>query len=252
MKRVLTVLEILIILVLIILWVPRRSDLDMSDYIKTSIEEPVCTQETEESGGTPEETEKEPVVAEKPQIMDKYINLYSQNNDMVGFIYLPEGSYPVVQRVSDQNYYLDKTFFGEDDKNGSIFANRYSQLGQPGISLIYGHTMRSGAMFGGLKRWLDAGYFSRNPVIRIDTLYEQMDYEVIAAVETSLHEDFRYYDYVGRLSEADFESWKSGMSGYVTQGSLDTLSYGDVICELSCCAYHVKDGRLVLVLRALR
>lgn len=257
MKRVLTVIEILIIVVLIVIWVPRRSDLDMSSYVETvGIEASEGTSEeaaesTQASAGISEETAEEPILIEKHEVMKEYKDLSSQNSDMVGFIYLPEGSYPVVQRVADQNYYLDKNFFGEEDKNGSIFANRYSNLGQAGISLLYGHTMRSGAMFGGLKRWLDKDYFSEHSIIRLDTLYECMNYEVVAVIETSMHEEFCYFDYVGGVSESDFNDWKAGMSGYVSQGSLDNLSYGDVICELSCCAYHVKDGRLVLVLRAL-
>lgn len=79
----------------------------------------------------PVEVKKEPVkviypkkssgVVSEPVILDKYKNLYETNNDTIGYIYLTdEYSYPVLQRVSDQNYYVHRDFFGEEDKNGSI------------------------------------------------------------------------------------------------------------------------------------
>lgn len=211
----------------------------------------------------PVEVKKEPVkivypkkvsrVVSEPVILDKYKNLYETNNDTIGYIYLTdEYSYPVLQRVSDQNYYVHRDFFGEEDKNGSIFANRFSELGKSGISLLYGHTMKSGKMFHSLKYYLDEDYFREHSIIQLDTLYDDMFYKVIAVAKTSMHEDFAYYDYVGDVSEDEFYEWRDGFEKYVTRGTLSDLTYGDVITELSCCAYHVKDGRLVVILKAMK
>lgn len=194
------------------------------------------------------EPEEEPV----PEILEQYRELYETNNDMIGFLYLTEEyQYPVLQRIEDQNYYAYRNFFGEDDKEGSIFANRYTELGRPGVSLLYGHTLKSGKMFASLKKYQDADYFEEHRIIRLDTLYEEMQYEVMAVVLTSLHEDFKYYEYVGNLTEDDFNEWKSGLAPYIVRGTVAGLGYGDVICEFSCCAYHKADGRLVVVLKAI-
>lgn len=186
-----------------------------------------------------------------PQILPQYESLYEQNDDMIGYIYLKDYEYPVVQRVEDQNYYTYRDFYGEDSKEGSIFANRYTNLGEPGISLLYGHTMRSGTMFGSLKKYKKEKYFEENNIITIDTIYKEMSYQVVAVAETSLHEDFKYYEYVGDLSEEQFDEWKKGFEPYIVRGSVESLEWEDTICELNCCSYLVKDGRLVVILKAI-
>lgn len=196
------------------------------------------------------EPEEEPVL--EPEILEQYRELYETNNDMIGFLYLTEEyQYPVLQRIEDQNYYAYRNFLGEEDKEGCIFANRYTELGKSGVSMLYGHTLKSGRMFASLKKYQDADYFEEHRIIKLDTLYEELQYEVMAVALTSLHEDFKYFEYVGNLSEAGFDEWKSGLTPYIVRGTVEGLEYGDVICELTCCAYHTKDGRLVVILKAI-
>lgn len=225
------------------------------DRVDDLIAEETVAETVEETESEPEtvESETETAAPDEPEdIFYKYKDLYEVNSDMVGFIYLTdEYKYPVVQRVDDQNYYLHQNFFDEYSSGGSIFANAFTNLGEQGISLIYGHTMRNGSMFGSLKHYKEPEYFEEHRVIQLDTLHEEMFYEVVGVVETSLHEDFAYYDYVGDVSEEDFNEWKDGMSEALLQGSLDTIGYGDTIVELSCCAYQARDGRLVLVLKRI-
>lgn len=215
-------------------------------------EKPIVSSDLIEEDIKPSELVEPPVVIESKEILSDYKELYEVNNDMVGYIYLPEGNaYPVMQRVQDQNYYLYRNFHEEDDKEGIPFLNRYSELGTSGISLIYGHTLKNGRQFGRLKYFEDEEYFEEHRTIRIDTLYEKVTYEVVAVALTSLHEDFEYYLYVGDVTENDFNDWKLGFEEYCIRGSLQDLSYGDTIVELSACAYHTEDGRLVVILKAI-
>ena len=186
---------------------------------------------------------KSGVVQEKT-ILPQYQKLYEVNTDMIGFIYLDDNhKYPILMNKDNQNFYLRKDFFGDDDKAGSIFVNVNSSFNQQGISLIYGHNMRSGEMFGTIDE------FSVNDIIQVDSLYEQCTYKVVAIMKTSMHEDFRYYDYVGNLSEKEFSTWREDCQGYLISGSLSDLTYEDTIIELSTCSYHTDDGRLVLILK---
>lgn len=197
-------------------------------------------------------TAPEEPLPEEPEVLAQYKELYEANPDMIGAIYLPSGvCQPVLQRLDDQNYYLDHNFFCEEDKEGSVFANSFTYLGESGVSLLYGHTLKSGRMFSCLHNYLDEEYFQEHKVMRLDTLYSEMEYEVVAVALTSLHDEFLYYSYVGKLYEAEFNQWRDGFEQYCMVGSLSELSHGDIICELSCCAYHVKDGRLVVVLKAI-
>lgn len=197
-------------------------------------------------------TYEEQYVEVQPEILSQYQELYAVNNDIVGFIYLNEGySYPVMQRVQDQNYYLNKNFREENDLEGIPFANRYCTLGEPGLTLLYGHTLKSGHQFSCLKYFKEEDYFNEHRYMQIDTLYEEMQYEVVAVALTSLHEEFEYYLYVGDVTETDFNDWKSGFSEYIIRGSLEDLSYGDIIVELSTCSYQTEDGRIVVILKAV-
>ena len=45
-----------------------------------------------------------------------------------------------------------------------------------------------------------------------------MNYEIVAVVETSLHEKFNCFEYVGDLNEDEFNEWKNGLSDYVVSG----------------------------------
>lgn len=178
-------------------------------------------------------------------ILPKYQSLYETNNDMVGFIYLDEEQkYPILQRVDDQNYYINHNFFLEEAKSGAIFMNSDCKLGDSGISLIYGHHMKNGDMFGSLNKYKKEGSYT----IQLDNLYENSSYKVIGVGLYNLADDFKYYEYVGALSESSFELWRYFMSEKLIWGSLDSLKNTDEIIELSTCSYERKNNRLVVIL----
>lgn len=179
--------------------------------------------------------------------------LYDANSDMQGYIYLPNGiEYPVMFTPYNQNYYIDHDFNRAESKEGLPFLNRYSRLGMQGISLMYGHNLRSGRGFAVLRHYLeDEGYLEENRYIQIDTLFSGQVYEVAAVALTSLDEPFDYYEYVGCLSQREFQEWRDGFETYCIRGSLSELSYKDTIMELSTCYYHKDDGRLVVVLKSI-
>lgn len=192
---------------------------------------------------------KSGVISEKA-ILPLYQKLYEVNNDMIGFIYLDDKyQYPILMRKDDQNYYLNHNFFGEEEKAGSIFANVHSTFADRGISLIYGHHMRDGSMFSSLDNWKKEDYFNSHQTMQIDSLYCESTYEVVALAIINMGDDFKYYSYVGDISEQEFETWKLGFSPYIIRGSLDTLAYEDSIIELSTCSYERTNNRCVLILR---
>lgn len=183
-------------------------------------------------------------------ILEGYKDLYEANNDMAGYIYLSNGiEYPVMFTPYNQNYYVDHDFDKAENKEGLPFLNRYSMFGERGISLMYGHHLKSGRGFTVLKDYLED---IENQYIRVDTLCNEQKYKVVAVILTSLNESFNYYDYVGCLNQREFETWKRGLEPYCIRGSLSELSFDDVILELSTCYYHKENGRLVVVLKAVK
>lgn len=74
--------------------------------------------------------------------------------------------YPVVQH-EDNQYYLTHNFNGEEHRAGSIFADSAVVPFAGDNTIIYGHNMKDGSMFGGLKKYRDQSFFQKNPRIMV-------------------------------------------------------------------------------------
>ena len=81
-------------------------------------------------------------------------SLIDINSDTVAWIELPacKISYPVLQ-ASDNQYYLTHTFENKTNHSGAVFLDMYNKADMSDYnSLIYGHNMKNGSMFGRLKK----------------------------------------------------------------------------------------------------
>lgn len=124
------------------------------------------------------------------------------NSDMVAWMYLPGPSeiagIPIdmsVVQTTNNSYYLDHTFYKNENVNGWLFAdyeNDMKDIGNSYNSVFYGHA-RSDNMFGGLKylndhaEWYSNGY---NHFIKITTPTEETVWQVFSWYETTI--DFYY------------------------------------------------------------
>ena len=87
----------------------------------------------------------------------KYDELKSINEDFVGWLYYEplEISYPIV-RGNDNDYYTEYTFENEKNSSGAIFMDFLNRKDYSDFNtIIYGHNMRNGTMFGSLKKLLN-------------------------------------------------------------------------------------------------
>jgi sortase B len=95
-----------------------------------------------------------------PDVLEKYRTLYNSNRDLIGWIKIPDTviDYPVMQ-ASDNSYFLNTDPFGEYSLTGSIFLDsRCSPDFSDRFSVIYGHHMDYGKMFGSLDDFLNEPY----------------------------------------------------------------------------------------------
>mgnify|MGYP002623340689 CR=1 FL=1 len=89
-----------------------------------------------------------------PYLDVDYASLLDINPDFKGWIYFPlmDLSYPVVIGDEDFNY-LHVAFDGTKSSSGSIFIDAWSNPDLKDMAtLIYGHNMKNGSMFGSLKK----------------------------------------------------------------------------------------------------
>lgn len=81
------------------------------------------------------------------------------NPEYAAWIFIPDTkiNYPVVF-PKDNKTYLTKTFNGKTQSCGSLFFDAYTQPFSEKNTIIHGHNMKAGDMFGGLKQYLSKSY----------------------------------------------------------------------------------------------
>ncbi len=196
-----------------------------------------------------------------PDILPEYQEIYAENEDLVGWLEI-DGTvinYPVLQSDSEENsqFYLTHSFAKKKDKNGSLFMDyRNDFVDRDTNIIIYGHNMKSGAMFGTLKKYLEKGYLEKHPKIRFDTIYERGTYEVIGAFlsEVSYQDEytFRYYNFLNANNESEFEAFCVNVMQLdaLKKGTLDA-KYGDQLLTLSTCSSYTDEGRMFIIAKRI-
>lgn len=97
--------------------------------------------------------------------------LQKLNPEVIGWIRIGalDLSYPVAQ-AEDNDFYLHRTFLKEDNFAGCIFLNcDNSNEFTDQNTIIYGHNMKNGAMFGTLKKFSEQETYDKNPYFWIFT-----------------------------------------------------------------------------------
>lgn len=212
------------------------------------------------SDDVPAEEEKKPV--EIPDLLPEYKKIYAENKDLVGWLEI-EGTninYPVLQSDTQEEsqFYLTHSFAKKKDKNGSLFMDyRNDFLDRDTNIIIYGHNMKSGAMFGSLKQYLDKSYLEKHKKVQFDTIYEHGTYEVIGAFlsEVSYQDEytFRYYNFLNAKNESEFEAFRVNVMQLdaLKTGTLDA-KYGDQLLTLSTCSSYTDEGRMFILAKKIK
>ena len=104
------------------------------------------------------------------------------NPDVIAWIDIPglSISYPVVQGT-DNAYYLHHLFTGEYNSSGSIFADWHNQpdFADPN-TIVYGHNMKNGSMFGTLSHYQDQALWEENPYFYLYVPGKVMEYQIFS------------------------------------------------------------------------
>ena len=101
-----------------------------------------------------------------------FAGLKEQNEDIVGWIYFEDEesiSYPLL--YSGDDYYLRRNYLKEEETAGSIFIDENNSPDlDDAHTLIYGHNMRNGSMFGKLNLYkTEEDYFENHRYFQLIT-----------------------------------------------------------------------------------
>lgn len=195
----------------------------------------------------------EQAIIEREEDFSDIIELQRQNSDCVGWLFImnTDISYPLMQHKEDEDYYLDRDFYGNEDSNGCLILANDSDLERSGGNLIiHGHNMVSGEMFGNLNEFKNESYLKGHGLIWLKTEKEIRAYLLISAFYSKVfYEDedvFKYYQYFGGTKE-EFDDFYSNIKELSIYDTGVEAEYGTEFITLSTCAYHVENGRFVVV-----
>lgn len=108
--------------------------------------------------------------------------LREENEDVVGWITIPDTkiSYPLLQ-WTDNQFYLKHTWKQTPNANGSIFIEHQNSPDFTDFNtIIYGHNMQSGAMFGSLRKYKSEAYWKEHPSFYIACDQGVLRYDIFA------------------------------------------------------------------------
>lgn len=188
------------------------------------------------------QTEKNPI---------DFDNLQASNPDLFAWIQIPdtEISYPVAQHPSDDSYYLSHGADGGASEYGCPYIELADGQGFTEFNtVIYGHNMNDGSMFGGLHQFEDPDYLMKHRSVKIYTPNHIYTYTIFAAVMYSDAHIPYYYD---DNSETDRKAFLTSLRNDTVADRSQYLNDIEVtsqdhIITLSTCDRTLRNNRYLV------
>lgn len=196
-------------------------------------------------------------VSEPPEPYDSPVDfktLQERCADIYAWLDIPGSdiSYPVAQSPTDDTFYLEHSIDGKKDQNGTLYTEHIynSCTFSDPATVIYGHNMRSGAMFGFLQeQFSDPEWFDAHEEIIVYQPERELHYRVFAAVPYGtkhiLHQYrcFRDPSSMTKFLDVVYTIRKFG-TNYREEC---TVTQDDRILILSTCLPRSSDGRYLVL-----
>lgn len=172
------------------------------------------------------------------------------NGDVAGWIMIPgtDLSCPLMQG-EDNDYYLSRSWTGEENIAGSIFLETTCSSALDNYNtIVYGHRMRDGSMFGLLKYYKEPDYIKEHPSVYLAVDGGVYRYDIFAAFEADTEGMVYRLDIEKKKLEKDFLQYCIDNSVIETAVVPDD---GERVLTLSTCTGfgHAKRWVVLAVLR---
>jgi len=155
--------------------------------------------------------------------------------------------YPVLHG-RDNMEYLNKNIYGEYSLGGSVFLDSANHADFSDFySLLYGHHMDGGAMFGDVKKFEQESYFDAHRTGTLITPGKCYSLEIFACICVSAYDTYMFTPGVPD------QAAQQALLDYIRSNALHYRADGDGgvtrIIALSTCSSAVTDGRTMIVAR---
>lgn len=180
-----------------------------------------------------------------PYLQVDFDSLQAINLNVLAWIEIPalEISYPVVQG-GDNSYYLSHLFTGEYNNNGSIFVD-YHNKGDftDKNTIVYGHNMKNGSMFGTLDHYADQVLYEQFPYFYIyipGRIYQYQILSCYAGRTGSMGYTYRFGN------KDDFLKFLETIQDYAGYETNLEVTLDDRVVTLSTCIDSSRDYRYLV------
>lgn len=167
------------------------------------------------------------------------------NPDTAAWLHCPDTviDYPVM-RAEDYDRYLRHLPDGTYNANGSLFIDYNCAPDFTGqLTVIYGHHMKSGRMFGSLKGYKQQDYFEKHPRMYIYTPQENCRIDLLYGCVIGAGE--------WRERAFMYEENLDALLAYAARNTTFTSEVrynpGDRVVALSTCSYEFDGARYVVI-----
>ena len=196
--------------------------------------------------------------------MNKYRDLYNDNNDFCGWISIPNTNVNgAIYQTLNNSYYINHNGQKKSSIYGAYFADYKCTIAAEGSSqniTIYGHHMRDQTMFAQIRKYKDISFYKENPTLTFDTLFSSSKYKVFAAFITNADpadDNGYFFDFAvqGFINQEDFLAWVEQVRRRSIINTAVDVVAGDDILTLSTCTYELgtsMDMRFVVMARKVR
>lgn len=182
------------------------------------------------------------------QLREDFSELLAINNETVGWIKVnnTKVDYPVVKH-SDNNYYLNKDFYHNNNVNGWIYMDYRNNIDNlSDNTILYGHTNYSdyNLMFGSLINTIKEAWYTNeaNTYITFNTLNANHQFKIFSIYVIDNTNDYLVSDFKSDVNHENFINTLISRSIY----NFNTpVSINDKILTLSTC-YDKGSKRLVI------
>ena len=191
---------------------------------------------------------------EPREVLPRLQEQYEKNPDLAGWLTVPGTriDYPVMYSPDEPERYLHANFEVSYSFAGLPFLDAACDP-ERGNRIIYAHNMLDGSMFRTLLKYQQKDFWQRNPVISFSTLYEEQEYEVVAAFYDKVYKktdtNFKFYQFYDTSDQSRFDEAMAYYREHTLYDTGVTAQCGDELITLVTCAYQTENGRFVVVAR---
>ena len=152
-------------------------------------------------------------------------------------------NYPVAQG-RDNEWYLHHILDGQWNGAGTLFIDRNNEKPfKEFLTVIYGHHMRDGSMFGSLVKYRDQEYYKKHKVMKIYTPKTNYEFHVIGSCTIPGNSERYKFDFNDDNEKQEYLDWIDKNTETICD---EHATVDDRIVMLSTCTYEFDDARFVL------